>query len=193
MGSDAPTVDFQLLFESAPGLYLVLDPDMTIVAVSDTFLAATITERSAVLGRHLFDAFPDNPDDPATEGARNLKASLVRVARDRTADVMAVQKYDIQRPAEEGGGFEERFWSPYNSPVLRPDGSLAYIIHRVRDVTEYVQRHRAGAASPEWHLDDEEAEIVLRAREVADSGRQLKESNAELASLYERSQEMDRI
>ena len=38
-----------------------------------------------------------------------------------------------------------------------------------------------------------EAEIVLRAREVADSGRQLKESNAELATLYARSQEMDRI
>ena len=38
-----------------------------------------------------------------------------------------------------------------------------------------------------------EAEIVRRAREVADSGRQLKESNAELASLYARSQEMDRV
>ncbi len=193
MGPNAPTVDFQLLFESAPGLYLVLDPDLTIVAVSDTFLAATFTERSAVLGRQLFDAFPDNPDDPATEGARNLKASLGRVVRDRTPDVMSVQKYDIQRPADQGGGFEERYWSPYNSPVLRPDGSLAYIIHRIRDVTGYVQRHRAGAASPEEPLDDMEAEIVLRAREVADSGRQLKESNAELASLYARSQEMDRI
>ena len=38
-----------------------------------------------------------------------------------------------------------------------------------------------------------EAEIILRAREVADSGRQLKESNAELASLYVRSQELDRV
>ena len=35
--------DFQLLFESAPGLYLVLAPDLTIVAVSDAYLRATMT------------------------------------------------------------------------------------------------------------------------------------------------------
>ena len=187
-----PRPDFQLLFESAPGLYLVLGPDLTIVAVSDAYLDATMTERGAVVGRHIFDVFPDNPDDPTAEGVRNLDASLRRVLRERTGDAMSVQKYDIQRPAAEGGGFEERFWSPYNSPVLRPDGSLAYVIHRVRDVTEYVQLQRA-AGERQGHLEMMEAEIVLRAREVADSGRQLKESNAELATLYACSQEMDRI
>jgi hypothetical protein len=40
---------------------------------------------------------------------------------------MAVQKYDIRRPEAEGGGFEERFWSPVNSPVIGPDGAVAYI------------------------------------------------------------------
>jgi len=36
----------------------------------------------------------------------------------KAPDAMAVQKYDIPRPASEGGGFEERYWSPFNSPVL---------------------------------------------------------------------------
>ena len=40
---------------------------------------------------------------------------------------MAVQKYDIRRPADLGGGFEERYWSPVNSPVLNEDGSVKYI------------------------------------------------------------------
>ena len=124
---------------------------------------------------------------------RNLGPRCVRVLRERAGDAMSVQKYDIQRPAAEGGGFEERFWSPYNSPVLRSDGSLAYIIHRVEDITEYVQLPEGHHLERRSTSTPMEAEIVLRAREVADSGRQLKESNAELATLYARSQEMDRI
>lgn len=51
---------------------------------------------------------------------------------------MAIQKYDIQRPADRGGGFEERYWSPINTPVLGADQEVEYIIHRVEDVTEFV-------------------------------------------------------
>jgi signal transduction histidine kinase len=192
MGSDAPKPDFQVLFESLPGLYIVLNPELTIVAVSDAYLAATRRARDALVGHYIFDVFPDNPGDPHTEAVRNLDASLRRVLRERTGDAMSVQKYDIERPAAEGGGFEERFWSPYNSPVLHADASLAYIIHRVEDITEYVQL-RQSSATPEEDVDAMEVEIILRAREVADSGRQLKESNAELATLYARSQELDRV
>src|SRR6185295_6386554 len=116
--SSTQAPDFRLLFEGAPGLYLVLLPDLTIVAVSDAYLRATMTERAAILGRGLFDVFPDNPDDPGATGVRNLRASLDRVRQNRIPDAMAVQKYDIRRPESEGGGFEERFWSPVNSPVF---------------------------------------------------------------------------
>ncbi len=54
--SQAP--DFQALFESAPGLYLVLDPDLTIVAVSDAYARATMTQRSAIVGRASSKSFP---------------------------------------------------------------------------------------------------------------------------------------
>jgi len=104
--------DFRALFESAPGLYLVLTPDLKIVAVSDAYLHATMTDRASILGRQLFDVFPDNPNDPGADGVRNLKASLDRVLNHRSQNAMAVQKYDIQRPQAEGGGFEERYWSP---------------------------------------------------------------------------------
>src|SRR6187397_904290 len=58
--------DFQTLFEAAPGLYLVLLPDApkyTITAVSDAYARATMTRREEILGRGLFDVFPDNPAD----------------------------------------------------------------------------------------------------------------------------------
>src|SRR5687768_5063300 len=110
--------NFKVLFESAPGLYLVLAPDLKIVAVSDAYLQATMTRRKEILGRPLFEVFPDNPDDPYASGTRNLRASLERVLRYQVPDTMAVQKYDIRKPASEGGGFEVRYWSPVNTPVF---------------------------------------------------------------------------
>lgn len=136
------TPDFRALFEAAPGCYLVLAPDLRIVAVSDAYLRATLTKREQLVGLHLFDAFPDNPDDPDATGVRNLKASLERVLRDHRSDTMAIQKYDIRRPESEGGGFEERHWSPVNSPVLDACGEVAWILHCVEDVTEIVMLQR---------------------------------------------------
>jgi signal transduction histidine kinase len=158
--------DFQRLFESAPGLYLVLAPDLTIVAVSDAYLRATMTTRAAIVGRGLFDVFPDNPNDPAADGVRNLRASLDRVRAHRAPDTMAVQKYDIRKPEAEGGGFEERFWSPVNSPVFDEAGALVNIIHRVEDVTEFVhlkaieqdESRRLGAVILDLKASNEELE-----------------------------------
>ena len=136
-------LDFESLFQAAPGSYLVLDPDLVIVAVSDAYLRDTMTVREQIVGRGLFEVFPDNPDDPGATGEHNLRASLDRVRRDHVPDTMALQQYDIRRPDADGGGFEVRFWSPVNSPVLEPGGELTFIIHSVTDVTELVRRDKA--------------------------------------------------
>jgi signal transduction histidine kinase len=172
--ADPAMPDFRALFEAAPGCFLVLRPDLTIVAVTDAYLAATKTRREEILGRGLFDVFPDNPDDPAATGTRNLRASLRTVLDTRAANTMAVQKYDIPRPEHEGGGFEERYWSPVNSPVLSPAGEVAWIIHRVEDVTEFVR----GAHTME-------AEVYLRAQEVQAANRELRRVAAQLQAANE--------
>ncbi len=154
--------DFRLVFEATPGLYLVLDPDLTITAVNDTYCAATMTKRSEIVGRSLFDVFPDNPDDPSADGVSNLRASLQRVLKFRRPDAMAIQKYDIKRPDSEGGGFEERYWSPLNSPVLDDGGEVAYIIHRVEDITQIVHLKAEGEAR--GRLAQEQQEIIDQLR-----------------------------
>ena len=153
--------DYRALFEAAPGLFLVLSPDLTIVAVSDAYLAATMTRRHEILARGLFEVFPDNPDDPAATGVSNLRASLDRVRSTLAPDVMAVQKYDIPRPAAEGGGFEERYWSPHNSPVLNSDGVLTHIIHRVDDVTELIRLEGVETGQQELQGEFERVSIEL--------------------------------
>ena len=177
--------DFRALFESAPGSYLVLTPALFIVAVSDAYLRATMTRREEILGRHLFDVFPDNPDDPSATGVSNLRASLNRVLQNRSSDALAVQKYDIRRPESEGGGFEERYWSPVNSPVLDKNGNVAYILHRVEDVTEFVRLKQVG--SEQHRVTEElrtraaemETEIFRRAQQIQEANSRLR---AELAA-----------
>jgi signal transduction histidine kinase len=184
---DGQEPDFRALFEAAPGSYLVLDLSLRVLAVSDAYLRATMTERAAILGRDIFDVFPDNPADPETAGVRNLQASLTRVIRDGVTDAMPVQKYDIRRPEPEGGGFEERFWSPVNSPVFGRGDQVAYVIHRVEDVTDFL--HMKQAEDPRHQLAEHmrsraealEAEVYQRTREVAETSRKLKEANSELA------------
>ncbi len=44
-------VDFRALFEAAPGLFLVLDPELRIVAVSDAYLDATMIRRATTIAR----------------------------------------------------------------------------------------------------------------------------------------------
>jgi signal transduction histidine kinase/ActR/RegA family two-component response regulator len=179
-----PTPDFRTLFESAPGLYLVLAPDLRILAASDAYLQATMTARSAIVGRHIFEVFPDNPDDPTATGVANLRASLERALQSRAPDAMAVQKYDIRRPESDGGRFEIRHWSPVNSPVLDAAGEVRYIIHRVEDVTEFVrlraQHHERERATEELRTraGAMEVEIFLRAQE-------LQEANQRLRSLHD--------
>lgn len=130
--------NYRTIFESTPGLYLILSPDLDIVAVSDAYLKATMTDRAKILGRGLFEIFPDNPDDSTATGTSNLGASLRRVLSCRALDKMPIQKYDIRRPESEGGGFEERYWKPVNLPILKSSGDVAYIIHSVEDVTQLI-------------------------------------------------------
>jgi PAS domain S-box-containing protein len=154
--------DFRALFEASPGAYLVLNADLIIVAVNDSYLNATMTRRQAIVGRGLFEVFPDNPDDPAADGVRNLADSLRRVLRLRRQDSMAVQKYDIPRSDNPADGFEERYWSPVNTPVLDADDKVLWIIHRVEDVTGLVARDRVNAETERLAVEQQRVIEGLR-------------------------------
>src|ERR1700691_2651543 len=66
----------QGLFESLPGLFLVFTHDLKIVSASDAYLAALALQRKNILGRSIFEIFPDQP---GTTTISNWRASLDRV------------------------------------------------------------------------------------------------------------------
>lgn len=163
-------LDFRWLFESAPGRYLVLSPDLTILATTDAYAAATMQTRDAMIGRGLFDVFPDNPDDPGADGVKNLRASLDRVLRTKLPDSMPTQRYDIRKA--DRTGFEERYWSPTNTPLLGDDGEVQGIVHAVEDITALVLLEKHSAAA----IRDEHQQLV-------ESNNALAASNAELEAF----------
>ena len=135
--------DFAALFGAAPGLLLAVRTDeaFTIAAASDTYLQATMTRREGIVGRPIFEVFPDNPDDPAAASVQGVRGAFDRVRRERMLEIMPVYQHDIRRPEAEGGGFERRFWQTSVSPVLA-NGELRYLLCRVEDMTARVRGER---------------------------------------------------
>jgi signal transduction histidine kinase/CheY-like chemotaxis protein len=107
------------------------------------------------------------------------------VRHHRVLDTMAVQQYDIRRPDAEGGGFETRYWSPLNTPVLGADGNLAYIIHQVEDVTEFVRLQERGTQQQQRNARMEQ-EILRRSKELQEANRPLRAADAAKSEFLSR-------
>ena len=140
---------FQSEFDASPHPYMLLDPGpgLRIVDINGAYARATLTSREDVVGRSLFEIFPDNPDDALADGVSNLYASLRAVVKTGQPHAMAIQRYDIRDPASH---FVERHWQPINSPVHDKDGILIFILHHVEDVTaDVLSRAPAGALPPQ--------------------------------------------
>ena len=157
----SPEVDFTLLFRSAPGAYLVMDPELKIVAVSDAYAQATRAVPADLLGRHIWDALPEDPGGSQPGALPGLRASLDRVRRDRAPDTMETQKCFMPPPDIGRGTYEACHLRPTNAPVLDSRGRLCYIIHALEDVTDQVyELERAHQA--EQAARDAKTEYVSR-------------------------------
>ncbi len=171
---------YRRLFKASPGKVLVLRPtNFEIVAVTDEYLRATMTREVDIIGKTLFEVFPDDPHDSQADGVASLSASLARVQSLKTPDIMGVQRYPVRLP---DGTFEERFWSPVNSPVLTDAGDLELIMHRVEDVTAIVREDTLakslGAVSGhDWIAVQD---IILRSKELRQALSKLQEYEARM-------------
>lgn len=187
-------MDFRRFFEASPAAVLALEAaePFRIVAVTEEYLNVTRTRRDEIVGRGIFEVFPDNPAEATASGVRNLRASLRRVASQGVRDTMALQQYDI--PSSGAGAFETRWWSPTNAPVFGADGRLQYILHRVDDVTEYIcHRQSGGPPAAHWALRERltimESQIYERTREAQETNCRLEAANARLADEAARKSE----
>jgi serine phosphatase RsbU (regulator of sigma subunit) len=167
-------IDHAVVFRALPGMVAILTPDLVFADANEDYLRVTGRPREQLIGRRLFDVFPDNPNDPAATGVRNLEASLRRVLATGKRDTMAVLRYDVESQ-EHPGHWEERYWSPVNAPVLGPDGSVVLVLNRVEEVTEFIRATGLPTGSRARVL---EAELYTRARELQEVNERLRRAHA---------------
>lgn len=117
-----------------PCMLIDPQPGLRIVDVNLAYEAATLVSGDEIVGRPLFEVFPDNHTDPKADGVSNLFASLRTVAETGKPHAMAVQRYDIR---DADGHFLVRYWQPINSPLFDPNGTLVFLLHHVEDVTSH--------------------------------------------------------
>ncbi|MBY8338658.1 SpoIIE family protein phosphatase [Streptomyces spinosirectus] len=171
---DDEAIDYATVFQSLPAMVALLTPELVYADANAEFLRMSGRTREEVVGRYVFDVFPENPDDSAPSGMRNLAASLKRVLETGERDTMALQRYDVEDPRRPGE-WTERYWSPVNAPVRGPDGEVVLVVHRVEEVTELIKARGAPTGSRARGL---EAELYTRARELQDLNERLREAHA---------------
>ncbi|NGO15086.1 SpoIIE family protein phosphatase [Streptomyces sp. HC44] len=173
-----PQIDYAAVFRALPGMVALLTPDLVYADANDDFLRLAGRTREQLLGRYIFDVFPDNPNDPAATGMRDVKASMLRAVATGERDTMALQRYDVEDPRRPGH-WQERYWSPVNAPVLGPDGQVVLIVHRVEEVTELIRaRGGPGGTGGNSRARVLEAELYTRARDLQEVNERLRQAHA---------------
>ncbi|MFD4573557.1 PP2C family protein-serine/threonine phosphatase [Streptomyces sp. NPDC058417] len=170
-----PRIDYEAVFRALPGMVALLTPDLVYADANEDFLRLAGRSREELLGRYIFDVFPENPHDPAAAGRAETQASMIRVVETGERDTMALLRYDIQDPSR-NGRWREHYWSPVNAPVLDPDGHVRLIAHRVEEVTQLIRARGGPGGDPSSSAL--EAELYTRARELQEINDRLRQAHA---------------
>lgn len=138
MPASAFPVDYQKLFHALSDNFLLIapNPEATIVDNTDRHVGVSMKSREEAVGKPFFEAYP--PVDE--ESANVIRESHEHVRRHQEPHTMPLIRYDLERPTEQGGGLEERYWEATHYPILNERGELEFILQRTQDVTE---RYRA--------------------------------------------------
>jgi len=127
-------IDYHKLFHSLPNNLLLIAPneDATILDNTDSHVAVSLKNRDQVVGKPFFEAYPVT----SQREANIIAESHAHVRQQHEAHTMPLIRYDLERPTEQGGGYEERYWQATHYPILDEAGQLLYILQNTKDVTE---------------------------------------------------------
>ncbi|GAA4004488.1 SpoIIE family protein phosphatase [Streptomyces sp. NBC_01352] len=170
-----PQIDYAAVFRALPGMVALLTPDLVYADANDDFVRLAGRTREQLLGRYIFDVFPENPNDPAAAGMRETRESMLRVVATGERDTMALLRYDIQDP-ERPGHWREHYWSPVNAPVRDSEGRVVLVVHRVEEVTELIRAR--GGPDGDRQARVLEAELYTRSRELQEVNERLRKAHA---------------
>jgi PAS domain S-box-containing protein len=177
------TIDFKSLFDHSPNPYMLLDRELRYVAANQAYLQVTSSRLEHLLGRNLFEAFPNDPDDPHNSSARQLRESFERVLAGRKPDTIALIRYRVPFQTADGAVIEDRYWSATHTPLLDERGEVAFILQHTVDVTEL--QHLKRAVSTTVPKEQLEAGMLHRAQLLQETNELLGAERHHLRRLFD--------
>lgn len=134
-------IDFKSLFKTLPERYVVIEvaSGFTMMAASDAYLAVTGKTRKQVIGKKMFEVFPDTSERARTTGKGELETSFDTVVATNVPDSTGVIRYDL---TDAEGVLEVRYWQATHYPLTR-DGTVVAILQSTADVTKLVESDKA--------------------------------------------------
>jgi two-component sensor histidine kinase len=104
-----------------------------LVAANNAYLAMTGSRESDLLGKYVFEAFPDTG-----ERMQRFKDAFERALAGEE-NVVAMLPFAIPRREVPEGGMDVRFWSCTHTPVRDAAGRVTHVIQQTLDVTPLVE------------------------------------------------------
>lgn len=121
-------------FHAAPVALLVIRAsDLVMVEANRVYLDAVGKKAGDILGRRVFDVFPNSPTNAGADQQTDLRAIMTAAIESRAPVTVEAFRYDIPAAA----GFDVRWWNVVEVPLLA-DGEVAHLLHYTEDVTALV-------------------------------------------------------
>jgi serine phosphatase RsbU (regulator of sigma subunit) len=186
-GYAADAAHYRSVFAASPVAGLLLDTDLVITDATDSYLQMVDRARPYVVGRYVFDAFPD-VSGRDEQGA--LGASMRRVLATGRPDRLPLLDYAVETDGA-AAGYQDRWWSVVNIPLLGADGRTTGLLNAVEDVTRIVveeRRSRLARAAAEDLLRQSRAlseDLAARSLDLSEVRLAEARSSRRLAALGE--------
>jgi len=178
-------VDLGVAFDASPNAYVVVTPDLRIVAANRAYLAITSSEQSQVIGRPLFAAFDSGPCEDASDNVRQVQASLEKARDTRRRDDLAMVRFSIGRQQADGTQvFEERLWSASHTPILDAAGEVAFLLQHTQDITDLASNRADLRRSADASDVIAGGSVLRRAESVQADNRRLEDERKRLVEMF---------
>lgn len=135
---DTLIIDHEQLFQSLASAYIVFDiddPIFTVIEENEAHAAVAMVKRENVIGRPLFEVFPDTSNEYKATGVSQLLESIRRVIKTGKPDVMPRLNYDLK---DHSGTLKTKYWSISHHPIHDANGVLCAVYQVTDDITEKV-------------------------------------------------------
>lgn len=134
-------------YESLPGLYLVLTPELVVLTASDDYLAAQALTREELKGKDLFEP--------------GLLPILHHILETRKSYQLPISRTELPDPNLKDHTIS-RYWDTTYTPFFDENGIMKYIIQYSYDVTNFVSvRNKVEQQEKEIGASEKHLEYLL--------------------------------